>query len=74
MGEKDVVDPVDAGLLQPVNEVGNGGRRTRIDEKRRPVDPVKPCADELPETLEGAVEVDQVQIVTDVMNGHRLSF
>jgi hypothetical protein len=72
--EKDAVDGADAEFIQPLNEVRDGGGRAGIDKERDPVNPVYPGADELAETLQGPVKVNQVQIVMYVMNGHRLSF
>jgi len=70
MGEKNVVDPVDPGPLQPFDQAGDGGRRARIDEDRRPADPAEPCADELPEPFEGLVDVDQTEVVSNLPDGH----
>jgi len=71
VGEKDMVDPVDSGLFQPLHEVRDGGSRSRVYEKRHPVDPIEPCADELPEPLEGLIDIDQVKVVANLLNGNR---
>jgi hypothetical protein len=72
--EKDVVDGADAQFIQPLNEVKDGGGRAWIDEERHPVNLVYPGADELPEPLEGTVEVNQVKVVTNLPDGHELPF
>ncbi|MCK7467473.1 MAG: hypothetical protein MZU91_04655 [Desulfosudis oleivorans] len=51
--QKDVVDGADAQFIEPLNEVRDGGGRSRIDQERHPADLAYPGADELPEPLEG---------------------
>jgi hypothetical protein len=66
--EKDAVDGADAQFIEPLNEVRDGGGRSRIDQERRPANPAYPGADELPEALEGLIDVDQVKTFTNLLN------
>jgi hypothetical protein len=74
VSQKDVVDGADAQFIEPLNEVRDGGGRSRIDQERHPADLAYPGADELPEALQGPVKVNQVKVVINLPDGHEFPF